>query len=187
MKIQLRKHITRIALLAGMALLLAACGGAGGDAPPTVETFDVAGTVTDGAGAGIGDVTISFGSSASSVTTDSDGAWAQTGLTGHVTITPKHNDYIFAPESRKVSKAQNNVNFTGYKKDPLSLELIASATDIGLGGTITLTAALAGTDAPQATITWDTPADGTREQISKTTGHMASPNRIRHYGRYVYA
>lgn len=60
---------------------------------------------------GIAGVTITFGGAAEPVTTDAEGLWSRDGLTGTVTVTPEHDEYIFEPDSQPVTKAMTNVNF----------------------------------------------------------------------------
>ncbi len=74
-------------------------------------TYSVSGYVTYN-GNGLAGVTISFSDGLPSVTTNSQGYWSQSGLTGSVTITPSMAGYKFNPPSITVTGANSNVNFT---------------------------------------------------------------------------
>ena len=77
--------------------------------------YSVSGEVYDQNGDPIPGVTISFSdSSISSVMTDSNGYWSQTGLSGSVIVTPSLSGYTFVPSSINVTGTNNNVNFSGY-------------------------------------------------------------------------
>ncbi len=76
--------------------------------------YTVSGYVVDSNGNGLGGVSISFSDGLSSVTTNSQGYWSQSGLSGSVVITPSLNGYTFTPSSTTVTGPNNNVNFTGY-------------------------------------------------------------------------
>lgn len=81
---------------------------------PAPVTYSVSGQITDINGNGIPGVTISFSGGYSSVTTNSNGYWSQSGLTGSVVVTPSLSGYTFSPSSITVTGANNNVNFSGY-------------------------------------------------------------------------
>src|SRR5699024_4536402 len=71
-------------------------------------------------------VTISFDTDADDTTTDSNGKWTSPGLTGDVTVTPQHDDYVFDPEDRTVSGSSGSVDFTGLELLLLSGTVIKS-------------------------------------------------------------
>jgi len=77
---------------------------------PSVKSYSVSGQVTYN-GSGLGGVTISFSDGLPSVTTNSNGSWSQSGLTGSVTVTPSLSGYTFSPSSITVTGPNNNVNF----------------------------------------------------------------------------
>ncbi len=78
-------------------------------------TYSVSGYVTDSSGSGMSGVSLSFSGGLSSVTTDSNGHWTQSGLTGNVVVTPSLNDYTFSPTERTVTGADGGVDFTGAR------------------------------------------------------------------------
>ena len=80
---------------------------------PSVTSYSVSGQVTYN-GSGLGGVTISFSDGLPSVTTNSNGSWSQSGLTGSVTVTPSLSGYTFSPSSITVTGPNNNVNFIAY-------------------------------------------------------------------------
>lgn len=73
-------------------------------------TYSVSGYVTYN-GSGLSGVTISFSDGLPSVTTNSQGYWSQSGLTGSVVVTPSLSGYTFNPPSITVTSANGNVNF----------------------------------------------------------------------------
>lgn len=110
------RPLLALAVLA-IALLVVACGGGGGGGgaggTPAPKPYAVSGQihVKDAPDEGIEGVTVTFGGAAAPVTTNAEGLWARDGLTGTVTVTPEHDEYIFQPESQVVTKAATNVNF----------------------------------------------------------------------------
>ena len=99
-----------IILLVLVALFLAGCGG-GVSKPPA---YSVSGKIVDSNGNGIPNVTLGFSGSFGVATTDNTGRWSKAGLNGDVTITPVKDSWTF--ETKKVTKADSNVNFTGIRK-----------------------------------------------------------------------
>ena len=92
-------------------------------AQPAPVTYSVSGYVLNGSGTGVAGVILSFSDGLSSVMTNSQGYWAQSGLTGNVTITPHLNGYTFTPPSITVTVANNSVNFTGSENTSGSLSI----------------------------------------------------------------
>ncbi len=84
---------------------------------PPVSYHAISGYVRDGSGAGIANVTVSFGSARPAVTTNNDGYYIQDGFAnGDYTVTPNATGYTFDPAARTVTvngSDQRDVNFTG--------------------------------------------------------------------------
>ncbi len=87
-------------------------------------SYTLSGYIKDSSGAGIQGVNVSFSNGASSVVTNSQGYWSQSGLSGIVVITPTLNGYAFDPSSVSANSPNNYVNFTasysisGYVENP---------------------------------------------------------------------
>lgn len=110
---QLRNVLLPILLLL-VALVVAGCGGG---TPSGPSTYTVSGRITNPATEqGIPGVTLSFGSSGTATTND-DGTWSKSGLTGSVTVTPAKTGWTFSPASSSVTQAASNVNFSGTAPD----------------------------------------------------------------------
>src|SRR6056297_2019805 len=75
------------------------------------EKYEISGKVEDGKGNGIGDIVIRFSDGYAPTTTDSSGNWEKNNLSGDITVTPDHNEYVFDPTSRSVSGPDSYVNF----------------------------------------------------------------------------
>lgn len=113
----------RQAWMVWMTLIFAAFvmgGCSDSDSPETPsddESYDVSGVVVDDDDAGISGVSIEFGDAAAAVTTDSDGAWAQSDLTDRVEIRPVSDAYTFTPSSVTVDQATDDIRFVATPKD----------------------------------------------------------------------
>jgi|LSQX01.2.fsa_nt_gb hypothetical protein len=105
-----RSNIVLIVLVL-VTLFLTGCSGGGAGKP---QEYSVSGTIVDSNGNGIPDVTLGFGGSFGVAMTDDNGKWSKVGLNGDVTIAPVKDGWTF--ETRKVTKADSNVNFTGIKR-----------------------------------------------------------------------
>src|SRR5699024_8716657 len=90
------------------------------------ETYTVSGAIEDVDGHAIEGVTISFDNDADDTTTDSNGNWTSPELSGDVTVTPQHDDYIFDPTDRTVSVSSGSVDLTGVELFTLSGTVINS-------------------------------------------------------------
>ncbi|TVR31960.1 MAG: hypothetical protein EA404_08845, partial [Spirochaetaceae bacterium] len=76
--------------------------------------YTISGLVTENASAvGIEGVNIAFSDGSSSVTTNADGEWSKSGLSGAVTVTPVHDDWSFDPPELLVHGPSESVDFTG--------------------------------------------------------------------------
>lgn len=167
----LLKRPLRLFGLLVLALVVTACGGGSGGGAPKPQTYKVSGEILDEDGDPMEGVSIAFSGSSDVATTGANGKWSRSGLSGTVTVTPSKEDYTFDPASRDVTKARDDVNFTGAlasaPAEPLAAEVDASALDTTIGGLpIELTAAVTGADAAQATMAW-TASGGT---LSSDTG-----------------
>ncbi|MEJ5229552.1 MAG: carboxypeptidase-like regulatory domain-containing protein [Pseudothermotoga sp.] len=105
-------------LLAGLSVLLlfnCAAPPGGGD---TSNTYDIQGTVKLWDNTPLSDVTITAGTK--TATSDTDGNWSISGLTGTVTVSAQKNDYYIVVAgtvnpSKSVSNA-STINFTAYSE-----------------------------------------------------------------------
>ncbi len=84
-----------------------------------INFYTVSGTVKDSSGNGIEDVKITLvnkndDSITYTATSDSDGNWSKSGLSGTFTITPSKSGYQFTPVSTQVSSPKV-INFVGVK------------------------------------------------------------------------
>ncbi len=84
-------------------------------ASTTVSTYMISGRVThEGSGQGVAGVTISFSDDSGPATTDANGNWSKSGLSGIIAVTPAKDGWAFDPINRHVNKAASNVDFTAY-------------------------------------------------------------------------
>lgn len=99
-----------VSILLAVSLLAAVISFAGcGTSTP----YEVSGLVLDDEGKGLAEVTITFtGGYSGTATTDSTGYW-EAAVKGRTTVTPSKPGYAFDPQSRLVTKAVSNVDFTG--------------------------------------------------------------------------
>src|SRR6056297_1272724 len=77
------------------------------------KTYSISGKVVDQQDNGISDVIIRFSGGFESIKTDEKGNWEKDNLSGDITVTPDHNEYVFDPASRSVSGPDSYVNFVG--------------------------------------------------------------------------
>src|SRR6056297_2768408 len=77
------------------------------------KTYSISGKVVDQQDNGISDVIIRFSGAFESIKTDEKGNWEKDNLSGDITVTPDHNEYVFDPASRSVSGPDSYVNFVG--------------------------------------------------------------------------
>ena len=105
-----RSNIVIIVLVL-VTLFLTGCTGGGGGKP---QDYSVSGKIVDSNGNGIPNVTLGFSGSFGVATTDNNGKWSKVGLNGNVTITPVKDGWTF--ETKKVTKADSNVNFIGIRR-----------------------------------------------------------------------
>ncbi|WP_036223665.1 leucine-rich repeat domain-containing protein [Mesoaciditoga lauensis] len=68
--------------------------------------YSVSGYVQDQYAYGIADVTIKFSGGFSQVTTDQNGQWSKSGLSGTVVVTPEKTGWTFAPPNTTVASTQ---------------------------------------------------------------------------------
>lgn len=111
--------VTRVRLVATWALvigiiLVAVSGCFGGSSVSTPSTYTVSGRVTDLQGNPIPSVGLLFGSFGTA-TTDADGRYTKSGLSGTVKVIPKLGTLHFDPYSRTVRQASQNVDFVGME------------------------------------------------------------------------
>ena len=99
-------------LILAMALVISGCGGGGGGSEGS-STYTVSGTVVDQNDVPLKDVIVTFSGSFGAATTNSDGQWSKSGLTGTVTATPALEGFNFDPSSVEITGARSDVNFTG--------------------------------------------------------------------------
>ena len=98
-------------LILVMALVVSGCGGGGGS--KGTSTYTVSGSVVDQNGEPLKGVIVTFSGSFGAATTNSDGQWSKSGLTGTVTATPALEGFNFDPSSVEITGARSDVNFTG--------------------------------------------------------------------------
>lgn len=113
---RLRTLLRRCLTLVTLTLIPLALSGCFGNvsAIPGSTAYSVSGAVSDTQGQGISDVTIIVtGGINTTTTTDQNGSWSLSGLTGTVTIAAAKDGYTFTPESHQKSGPSNSVNFTG--------------------------------------------------------------------------
>lgn len=115
-------------LLFGIVPMIAGCGAE----KPT--TYVVSGRVTLN-GDGLPGVTLAFSGMSTTATTDAQGNWTQSGLSGTATVTPAKIGYTFDPASIAVSGERTDVNFTALTPPPVPSGLTA----VGSLGQIQLT------------------------------------------------
>lgn len=97
-----------------LALMLV--GGCGDD-NAMVPTYDISGRVADADGRGISGVALSLGAFGTA-TTDIDGRWSGTGLSGEVEVTTEKPGWRITPPSRTVSTARDDVDFSAEWTGP---------------------------------------------------------------------
>jgi Tol biopolymer transport system component len=78
-----------------------------------VSEYTVSGRITDTNGNGVENVTLNFSGDFGTATSDSQGNWSKSGLTGTVTITPSKEGLEFNPVSQEVNSASSSINFIG--------------------------------------------------------------------------
>ena len=112
-----RVFVCSCLVLVVFVLFFAGCGpGGGGGGSTTPSSYTVSGRVTQADnGQGIEGVTLTFSGGFGSTTTDSNGNWSKSGLSGTVTVTPSKEGWTFSPASRQVTGAASDVNFTGMQ------------------------------------------------------------------------
>lgn len=124
------KRVSLMLLAVLVALSLTGCLGGltGGTAP---VKYTVSGRiVTADTKDGLEDVTLTFTDQTDVVATDKDGNWRRPGLSGTVTVTPTKDGWAFDPETRQVTVASDNVDFTAT---PVSVEHILTTYSQGQG------------------------------------------------------
>ena len=82
-------------------------------------SYTVSGKVKDQDGNGIAGVTIDI-SGFSSETTDANGNWSKSGLSGRVTIKPTKSGWEFSPTQTSMEDSSSSVNFTGTSRYEIS-------------------------------------------------------------------
>ena len=83
---------------------------------PATDTYSVSGRVTDGTdGSGLYGVSFTFSGGFGRAQGDVLGYWSKSGLYGTVTVTPSRSGWIFEPESRTVTGADNAVDVVGSR------------------------------------------------------------------------
>jgi hypothetical protein len=113
----LKKSLVVLLLLVSAFFLLTGCD------QIYFKDYEASGTVKDSSGAGIESASINF-SDGSSVKTQADGSWKQTGLNGDIEITPKKSGYTFSPSSFHLSQLDEN-------KDSILFTANSNGTDSG--------------------------------------------------------
>jgi hypothetical protein len=113
----LKKSLVVLLLLVSAFFLLTGCD------QLYFKDYEASGTVKDSSGAGIESASINF-SDGSSVKTQADGSWKQTGLNGDIEITPKKSGYTFSPSSFHLSQLDEN-------KDSILFTANSNGTDSG--------------------------------------------------------
>jgi len=101
-----KRFLLFLSLLLSFTLLLAGCSN--NDATPTEEPYTVSGTLSNISGEGIGNEKIIFSDSNGYATTNADGNWTKSGLTGEVTITTNCNGL---PNKTTVTDGKKDINF----------------------------------------------------------------------------
>lgn len=112
-------------LLIVLTVVLAACGGG----TSTPRAYEISGMIEDDEGRPIENVTLNFSGTTDTATTDRDGKWSRSGLSGTATVTPVHDDYTFDPESVDVSGAASDVNFVGTPLPPTPYTVSGTVKD----------------------------------------------------------
>ncbi len=79
------------------------------------EPYNVTGRIVDKNGEGVEGVTIAFNRGFGAVTTDEQGAWTITGLTGTVLATPLKTGWNFSPFNKRLSEESDGVQFIGIE------------------------------------------------------------------------
>ena len=102
-----------IVLIAMLLLLMVAGCGSEKSTTPEVTTYDVNVKVLIGSedGDGLGNVVLKDGDDKELATTDDSGLASIKEISGEVTITPEHSDYIFEPEKTTVTKETESITF----------------------------------------------------------------------------
>ncbi len=117
-----KKSIVILALFFCL-LLLSSCTN-----PLSEKNYSVSGNIVDNSGNGIPEVTLTFsGGISGSVKTDAAGHWQMDAVNGTVTITPTKVSWRFEPQFATVTKASDNINFTGTfsQEDELQSRVIS--------------------------------------------------------------
>lgn len=111
--LQKKKLLIFVVLLISLSLLFVGCE----NSSPTSssdDTYSISGQVQNLEEEGIEDVTISVAGSSKSVTTDSEGKFSITGLSGNNDLLPAKEYYAFKPDSVTVTD-EEEVSFQSQK------------------------------------------------------------------------
>lgn len=90
-----------------LVLFMAGCGSG-------LDKYSIAGYVVDDAGKGVAGVQIIFSGNATAATTDQNGFWGKSQLSGTVTVTPVKTGWKFTPENKQVLGQDTHVDFVGH-------------------------------------------------------------------------
>jgi len=107
------KKTLLLLLVVALVLLAGGCGN---------KPYTAFGTVTDGTSVGIADVTVAV-DGIGVATTNADGEWTLTEVTGRRTVTPSKAGFSFDPASTTITAKQNIANFIGTPIDVSNVAL----------------------------------------------------------------
>lgn len=107
-------------VLLGALLMLSACVGSPTRVGNGISTYSVSGIIEDEDGNPLEGVILSF-EAFGIATTDAQGHWSKSGLSGAVTIRPAKDGWAFTPQSVTVTGSRNDIRFTG-RVDASSLD-----------------------------------------------------------------
>ena len=128
---------TLIVMIAMVILMASSLAGCMGGCDRTLKPYSVSGRVVDPDGIGILGVTLSYaGKVTGTTTTDGEGRWTISGLSGSVAIALSHPGWYFIPESHAVSSSQSGLLSTAIPILTPELKAQFNATRTAVNGII---------------------------------------------------
>ena len=119
----LKKSLVVLLLLVSAFFLLTGCD------QLYFKDYEASGVLKDSDGVGIENATVNF-SDGSSVKTQVDGSWKQTGLNGTIIITPFKDGYTFTPSSKKILQLDENKNDIEFIGNTGIVDNLAVVSDV---------------------------------------------------------
>jgi len=124
-------------MIAMVILMASSLAGCMGGCDRTLKPYSVSGRVVDPDGIGIRGVTLSYaGKVTGTTTTDGEGRWTISGLSGSVAIALSHPGWYFIPESHAVSSSQSGLLSTAIPILTPELKAQFNATRTAVNGII---------------------------------------------------